>query len=1636
MLSYADDEIWLEDIRTQVKKMNDERPDNLFEQSLHELDEDVEPPDIKMLLLAAEWAEIPLQHTEAVTHKPSRRKIIKKIATDGDIYGYRWIKLPNGKWRPFDIPKRVAHTLDDVEVATKADVKHSENIDDNSVHGVFPQADETFTELKINTIRFTADDTRWIQNDSGANICATGDKTGLRDIKKIKPRPVSSVNPNETTSATITEVGYMDLLTTSGELVPIQVYYGTSIDGTIISPQAIATQHRSIFSGWYQMADVDSGTGTLGLTVRHGGTVEFNLQCTNNLWYHAPPSATSQDDPKKGSVASRLSDAQAYQLWHGRMMHPGTNKMESLHLHCKGVSKLRGNAFYKCPSCMSAKLSIKKPLRAAGRRQPIKPKDIEIKPPDIDDDLFDDIYMPDALPGQHFHMDFGFVRGKEFVSKSEEGRTITSTDGYNSYLIIVDRKTRYTWGFLTASKVPPVTHAEAVLRKYKCEHEHRTVRTDQGKELGLSKDFKVMLARQGFVLDPTGSDNSRENGIAERPHRTLAQMMRCGLHSAGLGPEYWSYALLNAIKVLNRTPHRSLGKTPYEAFTGNQPDISKLRTFGCKIYAKKPNTRPYKLDHHSYQGIYLGSTPNGSNVYVKDEVTGQVKLGTHVYFDEAHFTTPTHRAPLAAQALQRLGYHQQEQWIKEYEKEASAITEVQVQLLSEQAKVPKRGSDDAAGYDLTYPGEEYTLKAGETRVFPIDIAITCPPHSYARIAPRSGLTVKRNITSLAGVIDADYRGNVGVVLHNFGTTAQVIKSGTKVAQLIFEQISTPKFRKVKELNMTTRGGQGFGSTDIPNTIRTAIARAPVHVDTTNMQLVFDMPYDIEMSTEPYDYYTHRMVPTNDNNPYLGFDLTLCDTRGQVKVNHCTKGTAAAKLRNWRSELRNSYIIEVNGTAVRTPEDVAKEIKAAKEKQLKEVHILFATQDSKPIHSELGIPQIYHDQLNVIAKHLWHIRHCTPTARDYHEIELRRAVLTNNDVKLLPRHVVAKLKLIVNKVAPVKRPKKLTRRYLIEQPDWNDWRLSEHKQLQQYDDQKTFGPPQPYPKGANLLNLLWTYMIKDDGRKKARCVCNGSPSMGTVTLGETYAASLDQSGSRIFWAVAALKNMIVIGADASNAFAEAPAPKAPLFVTIDKPFREWWISKGRNPIPEGYVLRVKGALQGHPESPRLWAILIDRIIRKLNLLPCHHEPCLYYTKDYNNTGKSIYFLRQVDDFAVACEDKETAQHVIKAINDKMTISVKDLGLIDRFNGVDITQRREYIKLHNTTYINKLIAHHPWLDNITPPPNFPIPMSPDNCFRHDLETAVSATESERKKLEKQYGFKYRQGIGEILYAMVTCRPDIAFAIVKLSQYAVAPAAVHFEAVKQLYIYLKATKDDGIYYWREKWRNDLPPGELPSTKRDDNYTMEPTRHTQPGHILTSAVDSDYATDTSHRKSVSGMVHMLAGGTVLYKTKYQDVIAQSTSEAEFIAAAEAGKQILYLRSILSELGLPQSHATVLLEDNQGALLMANAQKPTKRTRHMDIKHFALQDWVDRDLLLLKRIATESNYSDAMTKPLARTLFYRHMDFIQGKIIPDYATQTKQLQPISRITCLYLPKQDYLRLHLCAHDHIQHGFCVPSSQT
>ena len=255
---------------------------------------------------------------------------------------------------------------------------------------------------------------------------------------------------------------------------------------------------------------------------------------------------------------------------------------------------------------------------------------------------------------------------------------------------------------------------------------------------------------------------------------------------------------------------------------------------------------------------------------------------------------------------------------------------------------------------------------------------------------------------------------------------------------------------------------------------------------------------------------------------------------------------------------------------------------------------------------------------------------------------------------------------------------------------------------------------------------------------------------------------------------------------------------------------------------------------------------------------------------------------------------------------MTINVKMLGQITRFNGVHIQQTRDFIKIYNTTtyLIKKILQHHRWILDATPLSIPATPMRDNYEYQRELETATPFTAAELTAHENMLGFAYRQGIGELIYMLVTCRPpDISFACIKLAQYSNAPGKIHFDAIQRVYLYLHATMNEGIYYWRTEGRLDLPAAPLPTIQPDNNYEIASITELEQinADILQATVDSDHAGNTTHRKSISGICVKLAGSAVLYKTQYQAIIALSSTEAEFIAACEAGKYLLYLRTILS---------------------------------------------------------------------------------------------------------------------------------------
>ncbi|KAL7526038.1 hypothetical protein ACHAXR_001283, partial [Thalassiosira sp. AJA248-18] len=426
--------------------------------------------------------------------------------------------------------------------------------------------------------------------------------------------------------------------------------------------------------------------------------------------------------------------------------------------------------------------------------------------------------------------------------------------------------------------------------------------------------------------------------------------------------------------------------------------------------------------------------------------------------------------------------------------------------------------------------------------------------------------------------------------------------------------------------------------------------------------------------------------------------------GRLILTEMEKSSPGAKIPRWRGRLRGAWLVKVGDVEVKSVLDVTKTLARLVSNKCTNCILLFAHPEIKHGLTNKGIPQVNLDQLNprlMLHEHL-----------DSLNLPATPIVASRKCDIRFDGHVFNFISLAM----------KLTRGKLLKTDDWDIWQRSEWTQLEQYEKQGMFGTPTRVDSAGAVFNLVWTYVIKElDKRKKARCTCDGSTRAGQVrVLDYTYANCVDHTSSRLFYAIVAAENLIVFGADVSNAFGEAPPPKQGFFIRPDKAFHEWWASKGRPPIKQGQVIPILAAMQGHPEAPRLWEKHADAILRECGLTPTIHEPCLYSGLVQ---GERVLFKRQVDDFAVGVAAERTANILFDMIDDKLTFPLKRMGLVDMFNGFDIQQTRDWVKLSVKTYIERISAKHlaTWM-TVKDMPDRPTPLPAKPSFMKNFLSAV--------------------------------------------------------------------------------------------------------------------------------------------------------------------------------------------------------------------------------------------------------------------------------------------------------------------------
>ena len=197
----------------------------------------------------------------------------------------------------------------------------------------------------------------------------------------------------------------------------------------------------------------------------------------------------------------------------------------------------------------------------------------------------------------------------------------TAKDGYKYALSFVDDYTGTNMIYFLKKKDNTLEATEKFLADVAPYGKIKRIRSDNGGEF-INQGFKTLLRKHGIRHETSSPYSPHQNGTVERAWRSLFSMARCLLLEANLPKFLWTYAVMTAVYIRNRCFNSRLGKTPYEALTGKQPNLSKMHVFGSPCYAFIQN--PKKLDARSRKGIFVGYDKDSPSYLVYYPETNQV----------------------------------------------------------------------------------------------------------------------------------------------------------------------------------------------------------------------------------------------------------------------------------------------------------------------------------------------------------------------------------------------------------------------------------------------------------------------------------------------------------------------------------------------------------------------------------------------------------------------------------------------------------------------------------------------------------------------------------------------------------------------------------------------------------------------------------------------------------------------------------------------------------------------------------------------------------------------------------------------------------------------------------------------------
>jgi len=497
---------------------------------------------------------------------------------------------------------------------------------------------------------------------------------------------------------------------------------------------------------------------------------------------------------------------------------------------------------------------------------------------------------------------------------------------------------------------------------------------------------------------------------------------------------------------------------------------------------------------------------------------------------------------------------------------------------------------------------------------------------------------------------------------------------------------------------------------------------------------------------------------------------------------------------------------------------------------------------------------------------------------------------------------------------------------MKSPDADKWRQAMQEEYLMHLENRTWEIVK-LPPGKKAIGSGWVFRVKrnPDGsveRYKGRLVAKGFSQRPGQDYTEVFAPASRSASVRLVLAISAIEDLHLHSVDIFHAFIHDELEEE-IYMKQPEGFEE---------MGPDYVCKLQRSLYGLKQAGRVWNKKLHSVLTLIGFKRLESDCSIYL---YLRDDVKIIMPIHVDDLTLASSSQSAIDHVVKELTQHFKL--RDLGPTTFLLGIEITRDRSNrsISISQHQYIVEMLERF-GLSDANP---VSTPMDPG--LR--LDATMSAKTPE--ELSTMCTIPYLSAVGALLYLATMTRPDVANAVSILARFSSNPGIAHWKAVKHLFRYLKGTKDLKLVY------------------RPDNS----------GELFTSYCDADHAGSKDNGRSTGGYLIKMGTGAISWRSKLQPIVALSTTEAEYIAAVEAGKEVVWLRNILGELGYKFTSPSTLNCDNQSAISVAKNPEHHGRMKHLDLRFYWLRDTVENGMITPKFIPTADMPADLLTKPLPR---------------------------------------------------------------